>query len=540
MKTHCLSLIFVVLSITANAQSFNWARSGGGSQTDYLHKIACDTYGNVYIIGGFYNSISFDTTITTTPWGLDMYIAKFTSLGELLWVRRFGGPGWDMAIDIVCDEYETFYVTGFFESQAIFGNDTIFGNGGIDVFTAKFNSDGNTLWVRAAGGYENDYGYGIGFDHNDNVFVTGIFESGSISFVDTALSNSTCGSDIFLAKYDSSGTIIWANQAGGSNWDDSKDLAIDASGNIYITGQYGLSATFDTVTLAGIGNEAYIAKYDNNGNILWASGTFGQGSVDSRCISLDINGNPYITGTLIDSAMFGNVNVTCLGSEDFFIAKSDLHGNFIWVKEAGGNFYNTGYDVHVENSNSILVTGLIVGTTTFDNTILTSLGHSDIFLAKYDGTGNLIHAQNFGSNSATPSDQGTSITSDIFGNVYIAGQFTGSFTLAGSLLSSYGERDVFISQVTGLPIGIDKNSADNSQFQLYPNPANSSLYIKHGFDNTKDLRINIYNISGQIVLSEDYNGFSQVINVNISGLDRGIYCIELLSQNKKLASRFVK
>jgi hypothetical protein len=144
----------------------------------------------------------------------------------------------------------------------------------VDMFIVKYGADGNAVWAKNAGGRSNGWGIATTHDSegSENVFVTGAFNSSSITFGTTTLTNSG-SSDIFIVKYDASSNVLWAKSAGGTGGDIAWSIAADGSGNVYVTGTFNSpSITFGTITLSNTNNcgDMFIAKYDPNGNVLWA------------------------------------------------------------------------------------------------------------------------------------------------------------------------------------------------------------------------------------------------------------------------------
>lgn len=291
-------------------------------------------------------------------------------------------------------------------------------------------------WAIGLGASGFDIGYGITSDGKGNIYVAGRF-NGTMDFnpgtgVDTL--RSAGGNDIFLAKYDAAGNYVWAKGMGGKGTDWARGVAVDASGNIYITGYFAETADFnpgpgiDTVRSAG-GSDVFLAKYDQNGNYLWAKGIGGNKSDNAFGVAVDGKGGVYIAGYFNGTADFdpgaGIDTLVSLGLGDIFLAKYDSDGNYAWAKRLGNKSDDQSWGLAVDGSGYVYVIGTFGGTVDFDPVrgvdTLMSMGGSDIFIAKYDGDGKYVWAKNVGGKS---SDQGYGITVDKPGNVYITGYFT--------------------------------------------------------------------------------------------------------------------
>jgi hypothetical protein len=223
------------------------------------------------------------------------------------------------------------------------------------------------VWATSAGGTSSDQGFAIAVDSSGNSYATGVY-LGTANFAPGVTLTSTAGgNDIFVAKYDNStGTLVWATSAGGSGNDQGFGIAVDGSGNNYVTG-------VDS-------GDIFVAKFDSSGTPVWATNA-GPGS-GGFGIALDGSGNSYVTGN---------------GAGDIFVAKFDSTGSFVWVKSAGGNaaVNDTGFGIGLDGSGNSYVTGRFQGTVTDpaifgsgepnETQLIGSTGANRIFIAKFAG-----------------------------------------------------------------------------------------------------------------------------------------------------------
>ena len=153
-----------------------------------------------------------------------------------LWAKRAGGTDTDKGSSVATDANGNILVTGVFYSSSItFGTTTLTNAGGSNMYIAKYDAGGNVLWAKSAGGTDSNGGYSIATDANGNIFVTGEFRNSSITFGTTTLTNAGYY-DIFIVKYDVGGNVLWAKSTGGTDWDEGRSVASDANGNILVTG----------------------------------------------------------------------------------------------------------------------------------------------------------------------------------------------------------------------------------------------------------------------------------------------------------------
>src|SRR5207253_7866717 len=139
---------------------------------------------------------------------------------------------------------------------------------------------------------------------------------------------------VFIAKYDSAGNVLWAKQAGGSDFDSGQALAVDTGGNSYLSGVFTGTAGFGGITLSNSGGAHFLAKYNNAGAVLWAQQVNGGPDDGTGVVAVDAAGNSYYTGWFSGTAAFGNTNLTSSGLDDLFGAKYDTAGHQPWVKQA--------------------------------------------------------------------------------------------------------------------------------------------------------------------------------------------------------------
>jgi hypothetical protein len=310
----------------------------------------------------------------------------------------------------------------------------------------------NWVWANRAGDINNEFLEGMAVDADGNIYITGYFNSPSFSIGGTTLVNDTSDgtSDLFIAKYDSSGNVLWAHSIGGNNWDYAYDLSIDASGNSYITGLFlSSSITFGSTTLTSSG--FYVAKFDASGNVLWVkSASVGTGFG----IATDTVGNCFVAGTFTGSITFGSTTLTSAGSGDLFVVHYDMNGNVIWAKSGGGTNYDRANDIATDGFGNCYVTGYIASATAnFDTLVLTNSGGScpgspcfDFILLKYNAAGDVVWGTKAGGINA---DNGVAITTDYNGNCLVAGYYNSdSIDLANiTLQNSFpGSGEIFIAK----------------------------------------------------------------------------------------------
>ncbi|MDQ3018981.1 MAG: SBBP repeat-containing protein [Bacteroidota bacterium] len=375
-----IAILSIFISISAGYNSSNgqvgpeWIErySTPGNNTDAPNSIAVDNAGNVYVTG-YCNSIGT---------GEDYATIKYNSIGDSLWVRRYNGPGNnnDRATALAVDNSGNVYVTGY-----SIGNGT-----GNDYATIKYNTNGDSLWVKRYNGIGNgeDKALALTIDGLGNVYVTG-----------TALFSSTYF-DYATIKYNSNGDSLWVSEYNGpgNHYDVPTSIVIDGSGNVYVTGySYGNLTYEDYATV----------KYNSNGTLQWVK-RYDAGSDFDRAnsIAVDLSGNVYVTGY----GYFGSET-----RNDYITIKYNSNGDSLWVRR-----YNNSADardiatsIAVDGSENVYVTGYSY-----------SAGFYDFSTIKYNSSGVRLWVKNYNGASPYP----LILKLDSSGNVYITGSSTGNGT----------------------------------------------------------------------------------------------------------------
>lgn len=384
-----------------------WARRVGGPNDDYSFDVFVDESGNVYIIGAFSGTADFDPgagTFNLSSAGLfidDIFVLKLDTGGNLAWARKIGGADFDFGRSITVSAAGNVFTTGSFRGTVDFdpGPGTSFltsASGGNDIFISKLDAAGNFVWAKQLGGTGNDIGYAVTVDDAEKVFTTGSFSTtadfdpGPSVFNLTEVNNG----DIFISKLDATGSFVWAKGMGGTSSDVGHSIQVDDNGNVYTSGFFHTTVDFDpgpgTVSLVSVGfNDAFICKFDVNGNYLWAKGMGGTSDEESSGLALDEYGNVYATGSFESTVDFdpgsGIFNLTP-GGNTGFVVKLDNSGDFVWAQAFEGLGGAIPEAINVDSDESIYITGYFSSTVDFDIGAgvfnVTAAGSNDTFIHK--------------------------------------------------------------------------------------------------------------------------------------------------------------
>ena len=444
-------LISIIMSSPGMTQSvaptWEWATHQGGTQYNSGVQMAVDTSGNSYVTGFFQDTVVFGSQTFICNGEYDIFLAKYDVLGNVLWARQMGGPNQDFGNGIAVDNSGNVYVTGYFTNSMLINGQNITGKGLRDVFTVKYRSNGDFVWVIHAGGTSFYEANSIGVSINGKVTITGSFYD-TMNFDDSSISLTSAGNrDIFIAQYDSLGTIQWAKSAGGLYDDIGYGISMDNLGNCYGAGYFYDLANFGSIALQanGYNSDICIYKLDAQGIWQWAK-SFGSNMPDMAWdIAADGAGSTYTTGIFYGpSITVGKDVLTTHGYYDPLIIKLNANGNPQWAREGGSAGWDYGRAVAVDRDGNSYMAGNYELTAAFGDTTLTVVGNTDAFVVKYDPNGNVQWAESAGGPST---DIAEGVAADKNGNVYATGYFYQHCSFGDTTIYTTGDQDIFVAKL---------------------------------------------------------------------------------------------
>jgi len=521
-------LLFILFVFTGSvlsqvAQQWVARYNGPGNDTDKARSIVVDGSGNVYVTG--YSKGSGTV--------YDYCTIKYNSSGVEQWVARYNGPGnnLDVPTSIAVDGSGNVYVTGLSE-----GSGTNW-----DYCTIKYNSSGVEQWVARYNGpgESDDEATSIALDGSGNVYVTGSSYGNGTDY------------DFCTIKYNSSGVEQWVARYNGpgNDYDEASSIAVDGSGNVYVTGNSsnGTNYIYCTIKYNSSGVQQWVARYNGPGN----------GYDQARSIVVDGAGNVYVTGWSYGSGTY----------YDYCTIKYNSAGDTVWVRRYNGpgNGSDLAYSIALDGPGNVYVTGYSVGSGTGNDYCTIKYNSSGVqqWIARYNGPGN-------------GSDIASSIALDVSGNVYVTGYSTGNGTNADFCTIKYnsagdtvwvrryngpgngndyansiavdGSGNVYVtggSYGSGTDydfctikysqgVGIKKISTEiPSLFSLsqnYPNPFNPNTKIRFDLPKNVNVKLTIYDMLGrevETIVNEHLNAGSYEVNWDGKKYTSGVYYYRL-------------
>ncbi len=327
--------------------------------------VTTDSLGNIYVTGSTYGHLDGNTN----SGGSDIFLVKYNSSGTKQWTKQLGTSSYDDGKGVTTDSSDNIYVTGVTNGR-LDGNKS---SGSADIILVKYNSSGTKQWTKQLGTSSYDIGNGVTTDSSGNIYVTGQTSGGLDG--NTNFGSALGTADIFLVKYNSSGTKQWTKQLGTSSSDWGTDVTTDSSDNIYATGviEGGLDGNKSSGKY-----DVFLVKYNSSGTKQWTKQLGTSKNEQGLGVTSDSSGSIYVTG-VTNGGLDGNKNS---GQSDIFLVKYNSSGTKQWTKQLGTSSYDDGKGVTTDSSGNIYVTGETEG----DLDGNTSSGGSDIVLVKYNST----------------------------------------------------------------------------------------------------------------------------------------------------------
>jgi len=426
--------------------------SDGGNGHDFGNGIAAlpTPDGGAIITGRFDSTVTFgETDPLTSLGGSDICVVKYDADGNVLWASQAGGTESDAGNGIAALPDGGAVVAGRLQR--------VVGTGGIDdVFVARYNAGGTQVWARQDGGSDFDMGYAVAALADGSAIVTGQFQSADAMFGGIPLTPAGAGPaysrDIFVAKYDADGNVIWARRGGGIDSDEGFGVATASDGSVLVTGYFEGTATFEvgdgtTKEPTPFGaHDVFVAKYNSDGILQWVTSAGGTGIDEGTGIAALEDGSALVSWHSRDTAS---------SPDDVFVAKYNSDGTLAWVTQAGGVSSDAApAGIAALSDSSVVVAGRFDGIATFgagelNETTLTSDGSYDVFLAQYNPDGTLAWVTQAG---GTGWDEGLAVSALSEGNAFVTGDFQGTATFDGGTLTSVsGTLDIFVAEYEASP-----------------------------------------------------------------------------------------
>lgn len=554
MKNNQLLLLLILLFIgwNTNAQGdYLWAKSIGGNEPDQITDVSTDPNGNVFITGYFYSStITFGSITLTnsqiitdpkTPPTPDVYIVKYDASGNVLWAKSGGASGIDYAYSIALDSYGNAYVTGKFTNAITFGSTQLISKGSFDIFIVKYDPAGNVVWAKSAAGNADDSGTSIAIDTKNNVLIGGYFGQ-TLTFDTIQITTSNLNSnyyDAFLAKLDSSGNLLWIKSISGNASELLSEINTDVNGNILVTGSFTsdtlIAGSFNLINTDGA-SDMYLIKYDPTGNVSWVRSSTGSENDFGRSVSTDAKGNVFVTGNY-RSPVFTLTPIIFnnAGIEDVYLVKYDPAGNLIWARRTGGIYNDFGTSVSADANGDVYITGYFLSDSLNFDSLIISNSSYAIYSDIYLVKYNASGKALWVKNIGSKGDEYSPTVHADSHNSLVLAGHSRSSQLNIGSTPLTGKTGIGFLVNFGLYTEIEKYK-NAQEIAVYPNPVIAQVTININ-SNLVGSTYALYNCIGQEILNGKLT--SEKTTVDWSDLLVGLYLI-MVGENKDHALKVMK
>jgi len=365
-----------------------------------------------------------------------------------------GAPQWAVSLDVAYTrallvDGDEVVLVGSFSQEAAIGSHTFTSTGSSDIFVARLDASGGVAWAQQFGGPSVEEGRAAALDSSGNIVITGWFED-TTDFGDGPLTASS-SSDIFVAKLDPQGAILWSKSFPGFNSDEARALAIDEQDAIYLTGQLGSDGAapvdFGGGPLPGASRDAFVAKLDTDGSHLMSRRFTSEDDADAFAIALGDDGSIFIAGTFSGVIDFGAGAFTAIDYEDGFLLQLDASGAHVGSLRFGGPGDDFGGGLAAAPNGDVILVGAFDQALDLVDPALEATDSSDGFIALLDGSLQTTWAVPLHGAGTTEAHR---VALDGSGNVIVSGIFRELGYFGGELpIAGAGNNDVFVVKRDG-------------------------------------------------------------------------------------------
>lgn len=447
MKTSLLVLLAAAAVLRAETPpDFAWAVQAGGPKHDKTRALAVGRDGSVFMAGEFSATAKFGDFTVESKGDLDFFVAKYSPEGRCVWVRTGGGSKIDRGYGVAVDAQGDVFVTGHYQStDATFGAATLPNRGDYDIFVGKYSAAGELLWMKTGGGAGYDYGHRVALDSTGNAYVTGALV-GDYEFVGTPGTNQK-GGHAFLARFSTAGDLTWLRVSTGTGGNAGEHVAVSNDGRVVIAGGTSGTTSFGDLTLANPGGrDAFAACFDTSGKPLWTFKGDGSASAMFSTAEFDSHGGVSVCGMWKGTLKLGGQTIESAGDNDILAAKLDRDGKLRWLRTGGSAQTDYALCLATDADGATYVTGEISdGAALFGEPPRKTNGR-DLYVAKFDDVGTLRWLRSGG---GVKGDLSYCIALDARGGIYVSGAFDGTGAYGKTTVTSAGSNDILLLKLSG-------------------------------------------------------------------------------------------
>lgn len=492
-----LILAFFIWKMPIQAQTWDWIQQIGALGSESCDKVTTYEDGSIYISGSYNASFLLDGN--QLPWVAerDIYLSKLDEMGTIEWVKTIGSVDTDETTDIITDSEGNIYWTGSYWVSTDIDDIELMATGNSKaLFLAKYSKNGEAQWAKSISGSAIKLAGAITTDESNNSYLAGSFEDSL--FIDDQVFKTTGEEDLFIAKFDPDGNLIWLSQSGLSGQLRARDM-VYKDDHLSLVGIFKGRAAFntDTIKTNTTDLDVFVAKFDANGTAIWGRKAGGVHEDESKAIALDESGNIYITGHFLGvMKLSDDVEIQTDGFNDnFYLLKYDPDGTPQWARSLGNPDGLEYGETIIANNDSITIAGYFSGNMMIDGISISASDSFDGFISSFSLDGNLRWLQQLAGMGLV---LGSDIAQSADGSLLLTANFQENVTLGISELMTAGSFDGFLAKIMEL-VSSTTNAESQNAFQIFPNPA--SNYLNISLVNKEQYSFSIYNPIGQLLKS---------------------------------------
>jgi len=429
---------------TSEASPLRWSQLLAAEGVQSGWHVAVDGTGHIVVVGTMEGTVDFGGEKVTAATEGDLFVARYDAAGKLVWVRQFGqSGGYQAPFGLAVSQEGDIALSGALEGAIDFGGGALTSAGDADAFLVLLGPDGAHRFSKQVGDATMQSGGNVALDEGGNVLWTGTFE-GTINLGGNALA-SAGESDIFVAKLDPTGAVVFAQRMGGAGIDSDGSIAVDSEGNVVASGYYqgtpdlGGGPLPDTQQKEG----QFIVKLDASGQHVYSRGAVSQDGHFSYTLQADADGGVLLAGRLNGVVDLGGKTIEAPGGRGFGVARIDRSGAVVFAQAYGSTVPGHTCAAPAPGG-GMLVAGTFEEDVDLGGEKLKSAGGEDIFVARVDATGRIERHTQIG---GPGSERVWSVAVTADGAMVLTGGFDGSLDLGAGPQASAGDEDAFVAVV---------------------------------------------------------------------------------------------
>ncbi|MGQ1786753.1 SBBP repeat-containing protein [Saccharicrinis sp. GN24d3] len=481
-KSKIILVIVVFLCNIGHAQDtqkiWHWMEQLGGPGWDFPNGIAIDSKDNIYIAGGFTETLQGGRKGLKSEGNRDVYVARFNDKGKLQWLWQAGGEKADKITAIKAAPNNDMYIAGMLEGEMKFGKQKL-EYAGKQLFVSRINKRGKSDWVYTLPYSGAASGYLLDTDKHGNIILGGVFSDSLVCENGDIISKGH--NDIFVLRLTPEGKLDKVKRYGGKGTEKLTALSTDSLGNIYLSGNNEQELSADETVIAAKGKKqtgnSFVLQADSTLTAQWAKTYTSPSYAEITGLATDKQNNLLLSGNFNHNLLVDTLQYETNGLTDFFVARADTSGNVLWLKTFGGQYSDRINHLKLNKLGGAMIAGSFNDSLVLDTTVIKTKGHlANTFIAQYDTSGAVTWADMLKGEGGNMAKGGEL---DSKGNLYLMGSFKGSMQAGPDEITSLGDEDIFVARYFNCP-PVD-NAIQSPGYLCKGSQAH--LYVDKGYQN---------------------------------------------------------